>query len=69
MKNLIIEIRGEHIKEGREKDIPIAPALKDLDRRKKREVWFLDNERGDHYFKFADNLTAGFKKHLGCLVP
>ncbi len=69
MKNDIIEIRGEHIKEGREKDIPIAPALKeyllkDLDRRKKGEVWFLDNGRGDHYFKFADNLTAGFKKHL-----
>ena len=41
--------------------------LKDLDRRKKSEVWFLDNGRGDHYFKFADNLTAGFKKHLNKL--
>jgi len=69
MKNDIIEIRGEHIKEGREKDIPISPVLKkylekDLDRRKGAEVWYLDNGRGKHYFKFADNLTAGFKKHL-----
>jgi integrase len=69
MKNDIIEIRGEHIKEEREKDIPISPVLKkylemDLDRRKGAEVWFLDSGRGDHYFKFAENLTAGFKKHL-----
>jgi integrase/recombinase XerC len=72
MKSDIIEIRGEHIKEGREKDIPISPVLKkylekDLGRRKKSEVWFLDNERGDHYFMFADSLTAGFKKHLNKL--